>query len=305
MGSRKAARWLLPILAGFRLAAAQTPPTTNAWNLLHTGASDSKPEVRQQAAAALGSMTGIEEAVGLLEKLLGQDEDADVRQTAAAGLGAMKARTAIPYLKDAIDDPDLGVSYAAVRALWDMGDISGRQYLEQILSKHRGTSTGGLHKQIEAAKRKIHSPAALARITLDNASGAILGPLAIGYGPAKSLLKDSGATNRAFAADLLSRHCNDESRQVLEERMTAEGNLGVKTAIARALAQCGDKQSLPILEAYLSDSRDALKFMAAASIIRLNQSKTAPTKTIRKKHRPASRQHASSSSPPGKFSATP
>ncbi len=304
MGSRKAVPWLLPIFAGLPLAAAQPPATAQAWNLLHTGASDSKPEVRQQAAAALGSMTGIGEAIGLLEKLLSQDEEADVRQTAAAGLGAMKARSALPYLKDAIDDPDLGVSYAAVRSLWDMGDLSGRQNLEAILSKHRGTSTGGLHKQIEAAKRKIHSPAALARITLDNASGAILGPLAIGYGPAKSLMNDSGATSRAFAADLLSRHCNDESRQVLEERMAAEGNLGVKTAIARALAQCGDKQSLPLLEAYMADSRDALKFMAAASVIRLNQPKTVPPKPVRKKPRTAPRRHASSS-PPSKPSSSP
>ncbi len=127
MGSRKAVPWLLPFLAGLPLTAAQPSPAAQAWNLLHTGASDSRAEVRQQAAAALGSMTGISEAVGLLEKLLRQDEEADVRQTAAAGLGAMKARTAIPYLKDALDDPDLGVSYAAVRSLWDMGDLSGRQ----------------------------------------------------------------------------------------------------------------------------------------------------------------------------------
>jgi HEAT repeat protein len=304
MGSRKAVPWLLPFVASLPLAAAHPSPTAQAWNLLHTGASDSKPEVRQQAAAALGSMTGIGEAIGLLEKLLSQDEEADVRQTAAAGLGAMKARTAIPYLKDAIDDPDLGVSYAAVRSLWDLGDLSGRQNLEAILSKRRGTSTGGLHKQVEAAKRKIHSPAALARITLDNASGAILGPFAIGYGPAKALMSDSGATSRAFAADLLSRHCDNESRQVLEERMAAEGNLGVKTAIARALARCGDKQSLPILEAYMADSRDALKFMAAASVIRLNQPKTAPAKPVRKKRRPTLR-HPASSSPPGKPSSTP
>ncbi len=297
MGSRNSVSWLLPIFVGVPLAAAQTSPTAQAWNLLHTGASDSKPDVRQQAAAALGSMTGISEAIEMLEKLLSQDEEADVRQTAAVGLGTMKARSAIPYLKDAIDDPDLGVSYAAVRSLWDMGDYSGRQNLEAILSKRRGTSTGGLHKQIEAAKRKIHSPAELARITLDNASGAILGPFAIGYGPAKALLNDTGATTRAFAADLLSRHCDDESRQVLEERMAAEGNLGVKTAIARALAQCGDKQSLPILEAYMADSRDALKFMAAASVIRLNQPKPAPAKTVKKKRRPAPRGRASSSTP--------
>ncbi len=85
--------------------------------------------------------------------------------------------------------------------------------------------------------------------------------------------------------------------------MAAEGNLGVKTAIARALAQCGGKQSLPMLEAYMADSRYALKFMAAASVIRLNQPKTVPGKTLRKKNRTAPRQHASSSSPSKPFSS--
>ncbi len=307
-------RRLAPLVAGLLVAiaaagAADRPPTARAWNLLHDGAADSKPEVRQPAAAALGSMEGIAEAVELLEKLLTDDEDPDVRQTAATGLGAMKARSAMPALKDAIDDPDAGVSYAAVRALWDMGDASGRQELEDILSRKRGVASGGVERQIRDAKRKMRSPAALAKIGLDNASGALLGPFAIGYGPAKSLLADSGAINRALAAGLLARHCNDESRQVLEDRLAAEGNLGVKTAIARALAQCGDMQSLPILEAYLVDSRDALKFMAAAGIIRLSQPKppaakpaTPEKKKVRKKRRapssPASSRPGSSSAPP-------
>ncbi len=257
-------------------AAAAAPESSQAtlkkaWSILHTGAADSKPEVRQQAAAALGSMEGVAEAARMLEKLLADDTDPDVRQTAATGLGAMKATNAIPALKDAIDDPDAGVSFAAVRSLWDMGDSSGREVLEEVLGKQRGASSGGVGKQIRSAKKEMRSPAQLAMLGLDNASGALLGPFSIGYGPAKSILKDNGAPNRVLAADLLSRHCNDESREALEDRVAAEGNWGVKTAIARALARCGDVKSLPILEAYLVDSRDSLKFMASASIIRLSR----------------------------------
>ncbi len=270
--------------AGGAAPGASKATLVKAWNILHVGAADAKPEVRQQAAAALGSMEGVAEAVSMLEHFLADDADPDVRQTAATGLGAMKATSAIPALKDAIDDPDAGVSFAAVRSLWEMGDSSGRVVLEDILGKQRGTSSGGMGKQIRDAKREMRSPAQLAMLGFDNASGTLLGPFSIGYGPAKSILKDSGAPNRVLAADLLSRHCNDESRQALEDRLAAEGNWGVKTAIARALARCGDVASLPILEAYLVDSRDSLKFMAAASIIRLSRP-PAPVTTTRPRGR--------------------
>lgn len=272
----RAAAGAVAVMGAFAVMGAAPEQATKetlakSWNLLHTGAADSKPEVRQAAAAALGSMKGVAEAEGMLKKMLAEDVDPDVRETAATGLGTMKAAGAIPALKDAIDDPDAGVSFAAVRALWEMGDYSGRPVLEDVLAKRRGVSSGGMQKEIRTAKKQMRSPAELAKIGFDNASGALLGPFSIGVGPAKSLLKDSGAPNRAMAADMLARHCNDESREALEERLAAEGNWGVKTAIARALAQCGDEKSMPILEAYLVDSREPLQFMAAASIIRLSQ----------------------------------
>jgi hypothetical protein len=65
------------------------------------------------------------EAIQLVEGAL-RDPDSLVRQTAAAELGQMKVREAIPSLKTAMDDAAGEVAFAAAKALWDMGDRSGR-----------------------------------------------------------------------------------------------------------------------------------------------------------------------------------
>jgi HEAT repeat protein len=47
----------------------------------------------------------------------------------------------------------------------------------------------------------------------------------------------------------------------------------VRAAAARGLGQCGNKESIPKLEQYLADSNEALKYMAAAAIVRLSMDK--------------------------------
>ncbi len=248
-----------------------------AWAILHDGAASTRPDVRQQTAIALGSITGSAEARKMLEKLLAEDKDPDVRQTAAAALGTLKSRAAIPALKIAMDDDeDAGVSFTAVKALWELGDFSGRGALEEVLGHARSTSAGGMHTQIRSMKRTARSPSQLAQMGINEASGALLGPFSIGVTAAESILKDSGAPGRALAAVMLAEHCDAALRTLLEHDLVSEGNWGVKTAIARGLGKCGDRYSIPILEAYLVDSRDSLKTMAAAAIIRLSIARPAP-----------------------------
>lgn len=268
----------LAALAACAAAAYSAEPSSveRAWTILHDSAADTRPEVREQVAAALGSMKGSAEAQRMLEKLLAEDKDPDVRQTAAAAMGTLKSRAAIPALRKAVEDDDAGVSFTAVKALWAMSDVSGRAELEEVLGRARTTSAGGMQAQIRSMKKTARNPAELARIGLTQASGALLGPFSIGVTAAQSILKDSGASGRALAAGMLAEHCDAALKTLFESDLVSEGNWGVKTAIARGLGKCGDKNSIPILEAYLIDSRDGLKTMAAAAIIRLSVARPAP-----------------------------
>ncbi len=250
--------------------ADEPSPRIRAWTVLHESAANARPEVRQDAAVALGSMAGSTEAPQILEKLLAEDKDPDVRLTAAAALGTLKSRRAIPALKKAMDDDDAGVSFTAVKALWEMGDLSGRGALEDVLGRARSTAERGMQAQIRSMKKKARSPSQLAQMGINGASGALLGPFSIGVTAALSILKDSGAPGRALAAITLAEHCDAALKTVFEQDLVSEANWGVKTAIARGLGKCGDQNSIPILAAYVVDSRDSLKTMAAAAIVRLS-----------------------------------
>jgi len=96
-------------------------PDKTAWDLLSKGMLDKNPEIRRQAIRAIASIGLAPEAVRLLEQAL-HDQDASIRQIAAAGLGEMKAKQSIPALKTLLEDSNGEVSFAAAKALWEVGD---------------------------------------------------------------------------------------------------------------------------------------------------------------------------------------
>src|ERR1700686_3364245 len=126
-------------------------PDKTAWEVLKTGLNEKNPDRRRQAVTAIGSIGLDPEGVRLVEGAL-HDSDSLVRQTAAATLGQMKARTAIPSLKTALGDASGEVAFAAAKALWDMGDRSGLNLIEDVLTGQEKASEDALG----AAKRKLH-----------------------------------------------------------------------------------------------------------------------------------------------------
>ena len=245
-------------------------PNVTAWDILSQGANDKNPERRKQAIVAIGSVGLAPEAVKMVESTLLIDEDPVVRQTAAATLGQMKAKQSFPALQKALDDPSGEVAFQAAKALWDMGDRTCRSTLQEILTGQRKDATGFMDGAMRDARAKLHSPRALARIGIKEASGALLGPFSLGVNAAQEMMKDTGATGRAFAATMLGQDCDARAQQLLEYSLTVDKNAAVKAAAARGLGLCGHKESIVKLEQHLSDNRDAIRFMAAAAIVKLS-----------------------------------
>src|SRR5580700_10061408 len=133
----------LPITILLAAAGLLAQPEKTAWEVLKTGLADKNPDKRRQAVTSTGSIGLDPEALRLVEESL-RDPDSLVRQTAAAELGQMKAKQAIPSLKTAMDDAAGEVAFAAAKALWDMGDRSGRDLLEDVIAGQRATSEGAL-----------------------------------------------------------------------------------------------------------------------------------------------------------------
>jgi HEAT repeat protein len=248
-------------------------PSVTAWNILTEGLHADRPEHRRQAVTAIASVGLTPDVVHALEDALHNDKNADVRQTAATELGLLKSRESIPALKDALDDPSEEVQFTAAKALWEMDDHTGEEELAQVLTGEAKTAPGFVGGAVKNAKTKVHSPKALAMMGIKEASGVFLGPASIGIVAAEEAMKEKGAPGRVVAASTLAQACDARVIQLFEWMMDNEKNWAVKAAVARGVGRCGSKDDIPKLEQYLSDSRHAVKFMAAGAIVRLSMEK--------------------------------
>lgn len=259
--------WAVPMLA---------QPNVAAWDVLKQGLADNNPDRRKQAVLAVGSIGPAPEVIDILNIAL-RDKDVTIRQTAAAEIGDAKIRQCIPNLKAALDDTG-EVAYTAARALWDMGDRSGRPIFQEVVTHELKDSTGFVEGAIRDAKAKIRNPKSLAGMGIMEASGALLGPFSMGITLARDMMKDSGAPTRAISYATLSQDCDPRGAQLMEWALTTEHNDFVKAAAAKALGRCGNLSSVDKLVRLLAEDNEAVRYMAAASVVRL---------TIEKGPRPA------------------
>ena len=263
--------WCLLCLFPAVLLAAD--PESAAWDLLNHGLSDGGTARRIQAVTALGSIGTNSHVINLLEVGLA-DKEVTVRMTAAAALGEMQARSAMPRLRQALDDISAEVDFAAAQALWKMGDQSGREILWGVLAGERKAGPGLIQGEVRSAKNKLHDPAAMARIGIGEAAG-LLGPFSIGVWFGEELMKDKGAAARTLSARLLAADADPRSVQELENNLD-DKSAAVRAAVARAIGQRGGPTDIPKLEAILNDNNDGVRLMAAAAIVRLSEPEAKP-----------------------------
>lgn len=239
-----------------------------AWAVLRKSLDESNPVHRAAAVAALGSAGTLPRVVSTIESML-EDKDYVVRETAAATLGEMKSTGSIPKLKKALNDEAPEVVFTAAKSLWTMGDESGKQILLDVLAGDRGTSSGMVKGAMRDAKLKLHSPTALARMGVNEASGALLGPFSMGILVAEDAMKDGGRSTRALAANLLATDSDQSATQALADALTDKSAL-VRAAAIRALGHRLASNAIPTFVPLLDDTHTAVRCMAAATIIKLD-----------------------------------
>jgi HEAT repeat protein len=264
-----------------KAAAPAEKPEANAgiyrdsWRLLEAGSRSENLRKRTDVIAALSSMEGDKRAIRLLEVAL-DDKHAEIRRNAASALGNMNAREAIPHLRQATNDKDAGVSFAAAEALWRMGDENGATIFYAVALGNRHVEKGFVSSNIYAAWQELHDPLALADIGIGEASSAFLGPFAEGITIARELAKDRSAPARALSVTLLGERPNHDTEKILVDTLD-DKNIAVRAAVAKALGGFDDQALIPQLAPLLSEKGtpvikpvDAVRFMAAAAIIRLH-----------------------------------
>ena len=243
-----------------------------AWEVLDKGLSDGSERHRQQTVLAGGSMGPSVETVRFVAGAL-HDKSTLIRQTAAAVLGELKSPEAYSYLRQALDD-NAEVSFTAARSLCEMGEQDGCTFLQDVLKGDRKDPKGGfLHKNLHYAKKKL-TPAELGMMGVREASGVLLGPASIGIVAGEEAVKaqskkDGDQSGRAIAATAVAAHPDNYTRILLEWSLE-DSDVAVRAASAKGLGMCGNSESIPKLQAALSDAHMAVRSMAAAAIIRIS-----------------------------------
>jgi HEAT repeat protein len=245
-------------------------PEKTAWDVLKPGLVDTNPLTRRQAVTATGAIGLDPEAIRQVEWALQRDTDPLIRATAAAELGEMKSRQSFPALKAALDDPEGEVGFAAAKALWDMGDKTGRGFIEDVVAGQQKATDGGVKGALRRADRLRYDPKAMAVLGAKSATGALLGPFNIGVIAAEQVFKNGAVAVRMQALNLLAEECDTQTFKLLEAAATDDKTWAEKAAAAKALGRCGNPDAIPKLEQNLSNSNAAVRFMSAAAIIRLS-----------------------------------
>jgi HEAT repeat protein len=140
-------------LLGCSNALAQTPDNQDrARSLLENSLKDKNPETRTHAVQSLGLVSAGEPYLSELEAMIA-DKDVGVRLAAIASLVDLKSDRTTPALGKALDSDVPEVSFAAAKALWTLGDASGREALFSVLGGETKSASGFITKEKRDALR--------------------------------------------------------------------------------------------------------------------------------------------------------
>jgi HEAT repeat protein len=253
-------RWFLLFLAVTAFAAG---PGDTGWEILTAGASEQDPLKRAKAVTALGTIR-LARAGKLVESAM-SDQDARVRLAAVSAMAERKSAFR-SRLRMALDDPAGEVSFTAAKALWEMGDRAGKDLLLDVLGGESTNSEGFFTATIRDAKRTLRSPKSLVWIGAKQGAGFLFGPLGFGLGLVEDMMKDEGAAARALSVSLLA-----QDRGARDDIVGALGDKSplVRITALKALGGTGDATLTAKLEPLMKDEADAVRYMAAASVVRL------------------------------------
>jgi len=260
-------------------APASTKVTKEeAWRILDTACTEEQTPDRAAAIRALGLIPNDPRARKLAEGAL-MDDKADVRLAGAEALGEMNARASIPKLKRALNDNDPTVVLAAAHSLELMHSRSAYQVYYEVLAGDRKTHRGLIASQASALK----DPKKLAQLGLRQGMGFV--PFGgLGWGAMKMMAKDDSSPVRAAAARVLTNDPDPAAARALTDALGDKSWL-VRAAALEALAKRGEPAVIDTVQLYAYDEKDAVRYTAAAAVVRLTAIREASSRNGKREER--------------------
>ena len=265
---------ILLILAILASLLRASEATDRAWSTLSLAAEDKSSDKRIKALHALSLLPSNAKAEQLAEKALG-DTNSHVRSAAAKALGQMKAASAKPKLKEALNDPETEVVIAAANALYVFKDPAAYEVYYALLTGERKSSKGLLHSELNTLKDRK----SMEKLAFETGIGFV--PFGgMGYEAWKTVTQDDTSPIRAAAAEKLATDPDPKSATALEKECS-DNKWRVRQAVVDAIAQREDPALADGLLQLLDDTNDNVRLDAAAAIVRLSAPK--PHRRTRRK----------------------
>jgi HEAT repeat protein len=243
-----------------------------AWQVLTGGLEDNRASDRAVAVQALSLLPANRRATGFAISAL-QDKNVRVRAAAAVALGQQRARSAVPALKNALNDPEISVVLAAAHSLLLLKDQSAYQIYYAVLMGDRKSNVGLFQSQLD----RVKDPRELAKIGFAEGIGFV--PFGgMGYEAYRTIRKNDSAPVRTAAARFLAEDPDPVSEDALIQTALADKDELVRLAALDALTQRGHPNCIKRLTRNLSDEKPAVRYRTAAVILHLSASRKKPHK---------------------------
>jgi HEAT repeat protein len=262
----------IPAITAADTKEAQPDPRENAWKVLRGGLEDKKVSNRTVAVQALSLMPGNARATRFAMAAL-RDKSTAVREAAAVVLGQQRARSAIPALKEALNDSEISVVLAAAHSLLLLKDPSAYEIYYAVLMGDKKASAGLMESQINRIKDRKQ----LAEMGISQGVGFV--PFGgMGYEAYRQIRKHDSSPARAAAARFLANDPDAMSEDALVQTAVADKEEEVRLAALDALAQRGDPRCIDRLMRGLEDSKSSVQYRTAAVILHLSDIAKKPRK---------------------------
>jgi HEAT repeat protein len=238
-----------------------------AWTLLQKAFTSDKASNRVDAVSALSTIPDNASVIKMVESAL-NDKDPSVRGQAALTLAELGSRASVPKIKPLLKDKNSEVSFAAARALSQLGDNSGRDILIEVLTGERQVSGSFLDSSVSWAKQ--FTVKNIAFLGAAQSATIFAGPIgAVGVSAIRDLFfNDHSSGVRSTSAQALAPDGSDRAVEILENALH-DKSWTVRFSAANALGFAPNPQPIPGLVKLLHDNKFAVRLVSAASIVRL------------------------------------
>jgi HEAT repeat protein len=254
-------------------------PGRKARQTLETAMADNNPDHRKEAVIALSLIGPGSDALKLLTDALAADKDVEVRVAACASLAETKDSRAVEPLLKALNDETPEISFGAAKALFAMGDATGKAVILDVLGKEKKTSSRLITKEKRDALRMLKTPGVLFKMAAKEGLGLVPLPgLGIGIASAQAIMNDSGVSARGLAALMLAKETDEESLKALRDAIY-DSDWSVRAAAIHSLALRDRPEVKDDFVLLFDDKKIAVRYRAAAAYLRLDQLSKEPHST--------------------------